>query len=103
LQSLISDRKIISDLRLVTPYTLSRWFMLPIEDILSELQLMDAKVILGTLLLATCMFTVPRRAVRIRTTMRAEPPDPLLLVEEGRPAWFSIADLAPEGASSFMV
>jgi hypothetical protein len=53
----------MSDLRLVTPYTLSRWFKLPIEDMLSELQLMDAKVILGIVLLAACMFTVAKRAV----------------------------------------
>ncbi len=43
----ISDKRIISDFRLTTPYTFSRWFRFPIEDIFSELQFIEEKVSLG--------------------------------------------------------
>jgi hypothetical protein len=37
----------MSDLRLTTPYTFSRWFKFPIEDMFRELQFMEEKVSLG--------------------------------------------------------
>ncbi len=46
--SRISDKKIISDFRLTTPYTFSKWFRFPIEDIFRELQFIDEKVSFGT-------------------------------------------------------
>jgi len=46
--SRISDKKMISDFRLTTPYTFSKWFRFPIEDIFRELQFIDEKVSFGT-------------------------------------------------------
>ncbi len=47
LLSLISDNRIMSDFNLVIPYIFSLWFMLPMFDILSELQFMLDTEILG--------------------------------------------------------
>jgi hypothetical protein len=43
----MSERKIISDFKLTTPYTFNKWFRLPIEDIFSELQFIAEKVSFG--------------------------------------------------------
>ena len=42
LHILISDKKIISVLSLVMPYIFNLWFREPIEDILRELQFIEA-------------------------------------------------------------
>jgi hypothetical protein len=47
LTSLVSERKIISDLRLVIPYTLSLWDCELVVDMLRELQLIADTVISG--------------------------------------------------------
>jgi hypothetical protein len=99
----MSDKKIMSAFRLVTPYTFSRWFRLPIEDMINELQLTEAMVILGTVLSAACMLDSAKRADKIKAAKGAVPPNLLFLGKRVRHAWLSIADLAPEGASPIMV
>ena len=99
----MSDRRIMSALRLVTPYTLSRWFRLPLEDMFSELQLTEAMVIFGTVQLAASMLVDAKRAVQNRAAKRAVPPKLLFLGKRERHALLTTADLAPEGASPIMI
>jgi len=99
----MSDRRIMSALRLVTPYTLSRWFRLPLEDMFSELQLTEAMVIFGTVLLAASMLVDAKRAVQNRAAKRAVPPKLLFLGKRERHALLTTADLAPEGASPIII
>ncbi len=73
------------------------------EDMFRELQLTEAKVILGTVLLAASILGNARSAVQKRATTRAVPPKLLFLWKRERHALLPIPDLAPEGASPIMI
>ena len=73
------------------------------EDMFRELQLTEAKVILGTVLLAASILGNAENAVQNRAAKRAVPPKLLFLWKRERQALLSIPDLAPEGASPIMI
>jgi hypothetical protein len=89
----------MSDLRLVTPYTLSRWLRLPIEDMLSELQLIVDTVSLGNWFGTACIIQKladsKSRKERAIMVVWVDPPR--------RDALPADICLAPEGATPVIV